>query len=229
MKPFWQNYMKRMRSTAGELPAYGTLAGTERWPVVSGSGSESLGYATPATQATYQNTVLLTPALGVAAAGGFSASPRNWHTGGNPPNVSTDGTNLDIVITELYVAEVFVPCNATVTGVAVFNGAAVAGNIKVMIFDSAGTRVKISATTAASGTDAYQRVPFASTYAIVGPATYYIGVMGDNAGGDINTHVIGNFGAGKITGLVYATEAGYATITVPTTFTTGLGPIASLY
>jgi hypothetical protein len=28
---------------------------------------------------------------------------------------------------------------------------------------------------------------------------------------------------------VYATEAGYASITVPTTFTTGLGPIATLY
>ena len=55
------------------------------------------------------------------------------------------------------------------------------------------------------------------------------GVICDNSANRINTHVLGNFGAGKIESLVYGTEAGYASITVPTTFTTGLGPIATLY
>lgn len=171
----------------------------------------------------------MSPIAGVVPGGGFTASPRCNHTGGTPAIATTSGTNLDIVVTELYVCEVFIECLKTITGVAIFNGTAVAGNVKVMLFDSSGTRVAISATTAASGTTAFQRVPFSATYAAKGPATFFVGVMGDNSGGDIRTHVVGNFGAGKITGLVYATESGYASITLPTTFTTGLGPLATLY
>lgn len=165
-------------------------------------------------------------------ASGFTMSARLCHTGGMPARVSTDGTNLSVVTTELYVAEVFVPASCTLTGVSVFWGDATEGNAKVMIFNAAGTRLAISASTDVSGhtTDAYStRIPFTATYAAAGPATYYVGVIGDSSSHRINTHVIGDFGAGKITGLVYGTEAGYATITPPTTFTTGLGPIASLY
>lgn len=174
----------------------------------------------------------IVPTGGIAAAGGFSHSARGIHTGGVGALASTDGTNLTVVVTELYVAEVRIPANCTVTGVSVFWGDATEGNAKVCLFDSAGTRVAISASTDVSGhtADAYStRIPFATPYAAVGPATYYVGVIADNTSHRINTHVIGDFAAGKITGLVYATEAGYATITPPTTFTTGLGPIASLY
>lgn len=177
-------------------------------------------------------TGAITPTGGVGAAGGFTISARNWHTGASKANASTDGTNLSAVVTELYVAEVYVPANKTLTGVSVFWGDATEGNAKVMLFNSAGTRVAISASTDVSGftVDSYgSRIPFSSTYAAVGPATYYIGVICDSSANRLNTHVLGDFGAGKITGLVYATEAGYATITPPTTFTTGLGPIASLY
>jgi hypothetical protein len=73
------------------------------------------------------------------------------------------------------------------------------------------------------------KIAFATPYAAKGPATYYVGVICDDNTNKVNTHILGAFGAGKITGLVYATESGYAAITVPTTFTTGLGPIASLY
>jgi len=169
---------------------------------------------------------------GTWRASGFTVSPRTFHTGGMPARISTDGTNLSIVVTELYVAEVFVPATCTLTGVSVFWGDATEGNAKVMLFGSTGTRLALSASTDVSGhtVDAYStRIPFSATYAAVGPATYYVGVICDTNTHRINTHVLGDFGAGKITGLVYATEAGYATITVPTTFTTGLGPIASLY
>jgi hypothetical protein len=177
-------------------------------------------------------TRAITPTGGVAAAGGFTASARNIHTGGVPAQVSTEGTNLDIVVTELYVAEVFVPANCTVTGVAALWGTNTNGNAKVMLFDSAGTRVAISATTDVSGFTGASygtNIAFTGTYAAVGPATYYVGVICDDNTNDLRTHILGAFGAGKVTGLVYATEAGYATITPPTTFTTGLGPIASLY
>lgn len=174
----------------------------------------------------------LTPTGGIAAAGGFSVSPRLVHTGGQSVTQSTDGTEKTITNTELYVAEVFIPANTTVTGVSVFWGATTDGNAKVMLFDDDGDRVAISASTDISGYtgDTFgSRIAFATPYAAKGPATYFVGVMCDTNTNTINTHILGNFGAGKITGLVYGTEAGYADITPPTTFTTGLGPIATLY
>lgn len=194
-----------------------------------GIGSVSTGVVTitPATTV----TGALTPTGGVVAAGGFSIAPNLIHTGGIPADVSTFGSELTIVNTELYVAQVFIPANCTVTGVSFMTGATTDGNAKVMLFDSTGARVAISASTDISGftADTYNRVAFTGTYAAKGPATYYIGIICDTNTNIINTHTFGDFRAGKITGLVYATEAGYATITPPTTFTTALGPVASLY
>ncbi len=172
------------------------------------------------------------PTFGIAAAGGFSNSPRICHTGGVAATQTTDGTNTDAVITVLYVAECFIPANCTVTGVAVLWGTNTNGNAKVMLFDSAGTRMAISASTdvsAYTGASYGSLIAFSATYAAIGPATYYIGVINDDATNDLRTHILGAFGAGTVTGLTYATNAGFATITVPTTFTTGTGPIASLY
>lgn len=87
----------------------------------------------------------------------------------------------------------------------------------------------LTASTAQSGTDAYQRIAWVGgPYTIKGPATYWIAVQGDTGGGTskINTHTIGNFGADKQT----ATTYGALTVAAaPTTFTTALGPVASLY
>ncbi len=169
---------------------------------------------------------------GIGPAGGFFVSPRTFHRGGTAAMISTDGTDLAVVVTELYICEVFIPANAVITGMSVLWGSATEGNAKVMLFNSNGTRLAISASTDVSGysTDSYgSRIAFSTAYNAVGPATYYIGVMGDSSSNKINTHIIGNFGTVIVTGLVYATESGYATITPPTTFTTGVGPIATLY
>ena len=165
---------------------------------------------------------------GVGAAGGFSVSPRNFHSGGAPAVAAADGTNTDVVTTETYISEVFVPANCTITGIAVFNGGAVAGNLTVGLATSAGAPIAAakSASTAQSGTDGYQRIDFATPYAAKGPATYYIMVQGNNTGADLNTHTVGNFNAQKQTGQTYGT---FATITVAGTFTTAVGVIASLY
>ena len=168
-----------------------------------------------------------TPTGGVAAAGGFSVSPRNIAIGGLVPAVSTDFTNSTPVNTEVYIGEIFVPANCTVTGVAVFNGSDVTDNIKVGLANSAGAVVATSASTAGSGTDAYQLVPFTATYAAKGPATYYILSMYAAGTSRYNSPPLGSFGAAKQTGQVFAT--GFTTITPPTTFTANLCNIASLY
>lgn len=190
-----------------------------------GIGSVSTGAVTitPATTV----TGALTPTGGVAAAGGFSTAARTIHTGGIPARVSTDGTDATPVNTEVYIGEVSVPANCTATGVSVFQGSVSSGNLKVGLADSAGAVVATSASTAASGTDAYQRVPFTAPYAVKGPAMYYVLLIFDNGTARYNAHTFGDFGAAKQTGQVYAT--GFTTITPPTTFTTALAPIASLY
>lgn len=168
---------------------------------------------------------------GVGAYLGQTLSPALCHTGGLPARASTDGTELDVVVTELYVAEVFIPASGPITGVNFMTGTNTNGNAKVMLFDSTGTRLAISASTDVSGFDAdsYNKIPFSSVLNAKGPAKAFVGIICDDNTNDINTHTFGGFNAGKITGLVYATEEGYASITPPSTFTTGLGPIASLY
>lgn len=169
----------------------------------------------------------VTPTGGVASAGGFTSSARNMHTGGNPASVSTDFSDATPSTTETYYSEVFVPANVTLTGVALFNGSNVTGNVTVYLTNSAGTNLAHSASTAGSGTDAYQRVPFTATYAAVGPATYYVVAQYSSATARYNAHTIGNFGTGKDTATTYGTFP--TTPTIPTTFTTALGNVASLY
>jgi len=180
----------------------------------------------------YASTTALVFALaasftgGIGASGGFTASPRVCHTGGVPATQTTDGNDTAPSITETYIAEVFVPCNMTVTGIAVLNGSAVAGNIKAALHDSTGAVLGSSASTAASGTDAYQKLDLSTPLAVVGPATYYVSQQCSSASMRLNTHILGTFGASKKTGETYGT---HTAITPPTTFTTAQGPMASLY
>lgn len=166
---------------------------------------------------------------------GSNVSARLCHTGGEPAIASTSGTDATPVITEIYLAEVFVPQACEVTGIAIFNGSAVTDDVKVGLFNPAGTLIATNATggagTTQAGTDAYQRVPFTAV-ATIEPGTYYVGLIFDGTVSRFNTHTVGNFGAGKLTGHVYATAmetTAISGLTMPTTFTTALGPIASLY
>jgi len=198
-------------------------------PIQTTSTVTAAGITNSGTQSV---TGVLTPTGGVAAAGGFS-NPTVFHSGGTAPfsgvAATSGATNASIVTTETYVCEVFVPVNATLTGVSVLNGTAVAGNINVGLANSSGTVVAQSATTtSASGTSTYQQVPFTSTYAAKGPAKYFILLQGSNTSGRYNAHTIGNFGATKVTSETYGTfltTAAYST----TTFTTAIAPVADVY
>lgn len=172
--------------------------------------------------------ILALPAAALAIGTGFTRSPRLCHTGGIPAQVSGDGTDTTPSVTETYIAEMFVPGpgSVTVTGISLFNGSAVAGNVKMALADSSGNVVASTASTAQTGTDVYQRVAFSTAYSAVGPATYYVLLQHNNTGNRFNSHTFGDFGASKKTGETFGT---FTTITPPTTFTTALGPIASLY
>jgi hypothetical protein len=167
---------------------------------------------------------------GHAPAGGFAAFPRTIHTGGVGGTLATSAFSAQTpVITEVYVAEVFIPANVTISGVALLNSGTISGNVKVGLFDSSGNLLATSASTAQSGTSQFQRVAFTGGYGAVGPASYYVGVFFDNNTTRPWAHTVGNFGAGKLTGQTYATGFVSNALLAPSTFTTALGPVATLY
>lgn len=183
------------------------------------------------TAPTYQDGSgsFMDPDAGVKVRGGTGGyktfRPANCATGNIPAYVSTFGNDSTPVTTETYIAQVDVPHACTITGIAVFNGSVASGNIKVAIADDAGTVLASSASTAMSGTDAYQRVDLSAPLTAVG-GTYFVLQQIDNNTARVNTHTLGNFGASKKTGETYGT---FTAVTPPTTFTTAVGPVASLY
>lgn len=158
---------------------------------------------------------------------GTSISPRNVNVGGVAAVLAADGNDSTPVATEVYIGELYMPSTMTVTGLACFNGSVASGNMKVGLADASGNIIATSASTAMSGTDAYQRVAFTSTLSLAGPATYYALQFFDNGTARYNTFAVGKFGASKQTGQTYAT--GFTAITAPTTFTTALAGICGLY
>ncbi len=167
---------------------------------------------------------------GLCPGGGFTVSPRNISTCNFSPaseTVTAAFTAQTPVATEVYIAEVTVPYNVTVTGVAVLNSSTLSGNLKVGLANSVGAVVATSASTAQAGSAVYQLVPFTAAYSAVGPATYYVLTFYDNNTVRPNALTVGVCGAAKQTTQTYAT--GFTAITPPTTFTTALGPVATLY
>ncbi len=157
--------------------------------------------------------------------GFFANVPRSVQTGNTPVKASTDGTDTTPVITETYIAEIDVVAGIRATGFANFNGTVASGNLKAILYDSAGKVIASSASTTMSGADAFQRIPFAAPINLR-PGRYFVGLQVDNTTARVNTHPIGNFAAFKKTGEVYDTATA---ITPVSTFTTGLGPMGGLY
>lgn len=161
----------------------------------------------------------ISPALGLLASTCF-------HSGGLGVTAAATGTDATPVVTETYIAEVFIPLNATLTGIAVLNGTLVAGNITVALADSYGNIVARSASTAASGAAAFQQVPFSAPFQAKGPGRYFIVLQSNNTGYRFRAHALGNFRAGKLTSQTYGTLPNF---TPPAGFTASLGPIADVY
>lgn len=192
------------------------------------SSTVSLSGATvtmPSTQ-----TFTSTTTTGNATVGGLigpGTQSTVFHTGGIGPGVAAFGTDTTPVVTETYICQVDIPENATLTGLSVLNGSAVSGNINVGLANSSGAVVAQSATTTAgSGTNAYQQIPFTTTYAAVGPAKYFALVQYSATTARYRTHILGNFGAAKKTSETYGT---LTTVTPPTTFATAGAIVADTY
>ena len=148
-------------------------------------------------------------------------------TGSKPAVSGTDGTDTTPSTTETYFCVIRIDRPTIITGIQLLNGSAVAGNVTVGLADRVAAPISAakSASTAQSGTNQYQRIPFVAAYTAV-PGEYYVVVQFSSTSARFRTHAFGGFGAEKVTGTTYGT---FPTGTDATTFTANVGPIASLY
>lgn len=167
--------------------------------------------------------------VGQLAKGGiaqFGTAASVWPTGDCPANSATMGTDTTPVVTQTYIARIFVPANSVITGVSLLNGSAVAGNVTAILYNSQGVPLAQSASTAQSGTAAYQAFPLTAAQPVRGPGLHFVGFQFDSTSARFRTHAVGVFTTLAQTGQTYGTATAF---TSPNSFTTAVGPIASTY
>lgn len=140
---------------------------------------------------------------------------------------SLGGTGTAPVSGTLFCTEIDLPFNKLLTGIGILNGTVVGtDNHLVMLYDASGNLLANSATAGvlAASASAYQNISFTSTYFAVGPATYFGCAQSNGTTATIRMITAGTqdtFLTKSIAG-VFGTVP--ATIVVPTTFTTAVGP-----
>lgn len=200
-----------------------TLASTDVIPLATGTLSSGI---TAPNLANYVKSTAT--AGGNAPITGQSFFADNTYAGAYTPLAITDGTEVTCVATTTYISQISIPANTTITGVALVNATAVAGAVTVQLADSTGAPIAaaVSASISASGTAAFQRVPFAVAYAAKGPATYFLMLQCNNTGYKFRALTVGNSRTQSVTSGTYGT---FASFTPATTFTTAVGAMAGLY
>jgi hypothetical protein len=127
--------------------------------------------------------------------------------------------------------EIYVPYAATWTGAGILNGTTVGThNVLTALYGSNGVLLANSAVAGVLSANAsvFQNIPYTSPIPLP-PGRYFLGFQ---YSGTTPTprHLLAANGAGNITGTVAGTFGTIpASITVPTTFTTAVGPICQMY
>ncbi len=143
------------------------------------------------------------------------------------PQTGSSGTSVTASVTTEYLAEVFIPVNATITGLALLNGGTAAGNVTLTLYDTAGNLLAQTASTAQSGTNVLQSIPLTAPYAAAGPARYFVGASFNNATATFLSVTLGVGKCGTLTGQTYGTFP--SPITAPTAFAANAAPIIGTY
>jgi hypothetical protein len=160
----------------------------------------------------------------------ITAGFTSFYTGnaGNVLNVSS-GFNRAPVAGSIYWAALMIPYNTLITGLC-FSAGTVGGtdNWISAFYDSSGTLLAKSASTAAPASANKKLFPFAGgPITVNGPSIYYAAVQSNGTTATILTFGISveTFGTGSQTG-VFDT---LASITPSSTYTNNVGPFASTY
>lgn len=146
-------------------------------------------------------------------------------------SLNTNGTAVGS--TTLYCTSVNLPANKLLTGIGVLNGTTVTGNARyVVLYDAGGTPLANSALAGQASVTAsvYETYAFTSKFYAVGPSTYFA-CLQDNATGSTTVRMVVTGTQDNILtkGQTGATFGTVPTLTVPTTFTSAVGPYVYLY
>jgi hypothetical protein len=145
-------------------------------------------------------------------------------------SVNTSGTTVSS--TTLYCTEVNLPYSKYLTGIAVLNGGTVGTDSQyVVLYDNAGTALANSAVagTVTANASTYQARAFTTPFYAVGPNQYFACFQSNTGTDNVRMAVTGvndNFLTKGQTGATFGT---IPKLTVPTTFTTAVGPYVYLY
>jgi hypothetical protein len=146
---------------------------------------------------------------------------------------SLNSTGTTLAATTMYCTEVQLPYAKYVTGLEVLNGTTVGtDNHLVALYDATGNLIANSAVAGvlAATASEYQKIAFTTPYYLVGPGQYFGCMQTNGTTATVRmlvTQVQDNYLTKGVTGQTFGTIP--ATITVPTTFTTAVGPYFSLY
>ena len=148
----------------------------------------------------------------------------------------TDGTDTTPVAGTRFTSSIQIPYTMTLTGIGYLIGTE-GGTDKVLVelHDADGTLIANSALTVAGaptvGTLAtFQEVPFTAPVEVLGPGTYYLSVTMNGTTARLRTIPTAR-GASQVllTKSATGTFGTVGNLTVPTTFTAGVAPIAYTY
>lgn len=195
------------------------------------AGASARGAVTTGTQ-TFAGAKTLSGIL--APTGGLACTGRSIYTTVPIGSVAygSFGAAVNPVAGTIYITEIFIPRNVTLTGIGILKAGTVGTNkVNVALFTSAGGATVANSVltgTALLGANTFQQIPFTGTYAAVGPARYWIAVQADGATDNIRMIAASTF----VDVLTKSYAGAFGTIsalTPPTTFTPSVGPISYVY
>lgn len=146
---------------------------------------------------------------------------------------SIGGTGTATIATEVYCSEVWLPTSKNLTGIALLAGTANSTDKHyVVLYDNGGTAIANSAVAGTTGNttaSAYQQYAFTSPYFAVGPAQYFACFQSNGTTDTVRMAATGTNDNLLTKGQTGATFGTVPALTVPTTFTTAVGPYVYLY
>lgn len=133
--------------------------------------------------------------------------------------------NFALVANAIRNITIVVPHRVTLTGIGYFVGTTQNGNIKMSLYDAAGTtRLETSASTAQAAINTYQKIPFGSTVTVP-PGKYFAQILADGTG----TAYATTFCLAPHTAVANGSFTPPTSITPPTVTAFGAAPVLHLY
>ena len=146
------------------------------------------------------------------------------------PILTTAGTGIasaTAAVGTFYEAELFIPVNTTITGLAILNGATISGNVSAAIYDTAGNLLANTAVVAQAGASAYQSIPLTTPLSVNGPARFFVVFTFSSATATFYAFTAGFQKSGTLAGQTIGTWTMLPS--VPTAFTANVAPVAVTY